>query len=692
MTFYDLAGSGRIQRSIKDKKELKESCSINTSLLALGRCFKFVAQDRPRRSSGPFRDSKLTRIFQHPLCGHESIVLLVNINPDIELFAETQNALSFATTAMRLTSENPKDDKNAAGLYLPQTSPKISATCSEITIMPKQHEIKDLIAKNQQLATQLKELQSAKWKNEYDIRQELANLHAKQIYDLEACWKNRMLAMEEEKENLLQFTVSKVKNFYKEKLEECTDRKRRRSDRGDFEDRFDSEFFETGDHFSKILSTKKSLESIKNENKELMTQKNKYAFQLSLLKKSLKKFVETVNISCENVEVNKVANIPSIPMNDGKVSLDEDVKSHFSVLQKLTVKLKSLEKDLKDLRNKEPTETQEIQCDSLCVTIVEFCEEIQNLFDPKSVNLPKLNDSLDSLKQIDEIAVDDVNVYLSDLRESIKCYISKTSELEKENAEKLEQVTNLKSVIQELEKENLQLKEQLEESEFIRLSLTKKLEDFTVKSNSRELFKNHELITVESENSLATESSQPTLCSEPQLTLKNTSTEDLQSSLYEIDSEKNESIEKMNSSDRSSTNDSGVSSDCAVKNTEEKFSQTNVLYDDSKNNTFEEKFVKLKLDYQCIKAQHLQESLRVSELCQELERVKGALAMLKENSALKEQVISDYKNQLIFLSDDLELMRHEKDTLQAKCSEQSRQLLDAQTNFEKKLVESQVKN
>lgn len=685
MTFYDLAGAGRIQKSVKDKKDLKESRSINTSLLALGRCFKFVAQGRPRRSTGPFRDSKLTRLFQHSLCGHESIHLLVNINPMLELYAETQNVLSFATTAMRLTSDNPRDDKKLEYLYSPLSSPKISESLSETTISPKQLEIEDLILKNQQLTTQLKELQSVKWKNEYEIRQELANFHAKQMHDLEVSWKNRMLAMEEEKENLLQFTVSKVKNFYKEKLEECTNRKRRRSDRGDFEDRFDPELFEKGDHFSKILSAKKSMESIKSENKELMAQKNKCAFELALLKQCLQKLAESVNVSCDNIKVTDLSN--SMSTNDSKVSLDAGVKSHITVLQKLVVKLENLEKESEEPKK---TLTQEVQCDSLCLMIIEFCKEIQNLIDQKSVHLPELNDSLDSVKQIkDENSTSDITSYLSELKGSVKENISKMEKLQAENFENLEEIANSKSVIRQLEKEILQLKDQYQESESIRSSLSKKLEDLTARSNSNELFKKHEFITVESENSHL-----PAIFSEQPSTLKNSSNDDSQLSLSEIESEKNESFERINDSGSSGRNDSGVMSSidfASVAETNEKSSQTNILYDDSKNDSFEEKFLQLKLDYKYMKAQHLQESLRVSELSQEIDRIKEAMWMLKENSVLKEKVIAECKNQLSIYSGDLELARHEKQLLEAKCNELSQQLTDAQRNYEKKLIESQVR-
>ncbi|MDD9322384.1 hypothetical protein M0O54_20170, partial [Acinetobacter lactucae] len=53
-------------------------------------------QKKNERKPVPFRDSKLTRIFQHALTGHERIIMVVAANTSPVLFDETLNVLKFS--------------------------------------------------------------------------------------------------------------------------------------------------------------------------------------------------------------------------------------------------------------------------------------------------------------------------------------------------------------------------------------------------------------------------------------------------------------------------------------------------------------------------------------------------------------------------------------------------------------------
>jgi kinesin family protein 20 len=50
----------------------------------------------------PFRDSKLTRLFQSAMNGKESLTMLVNVNPAPLLREETFNILTFAAVAKQV--------------------------------------------------------------------------------------------------------------------------------------------------------------------------------------------------------------------------------------------------------------------------------------------------------------------------------------------------------------------------------------------------------------------------------------------------------------------------------------------------------------------------------------------------------------------------------------------------------------
>lgn len=97
--FCDLAGSERIKKSCSSGERLKETTLINTSLYILGKCIKALREKNISGSCIPYRESKLTRLFQRALSGYENVAMIVNINPDKNVFEETQHVLNFSAIA-----------------------------------------------------------------------------------------------------------------------------------------------------------------------------------------------------------------------------------------------------------------------------------------------------------------------------------------------------------------------------------------------------------------------------------------------------------------------------------------------------------------------------------------------------------------------------------------------------------------
>lgn len=109
-----MAGSERLKKTLNIGDRLKEAQNINTSLLVLGRCLKTIHEgqfSKQKIEHGPFRESKLTRLFQKALSGKEHIALIVNINPIPNLYIETQNVLNFSAIAKRIIIEKEKTQK-----------------------------------------------------------------------------------------------------------------------------------------------------------------------------------------------------------------------------------------------------------------------------------------------------------------------------------------------------------------------------------------------------------------------------------------------------------------------------------------------------------------------------------------------------------------------------------------------------
>ena len=108
----DLAGSERSKRTqfgSSSAKQQREAAQINQSLTTLMRCITQLASNQEhgsRKSEAnqilpPYRDSKLTYLFMNHLSGKNAgkTAMIVNVNPSIRDYDETQHVLSYATVA-----------------------------------------------------------------------------------------------------------------------------------------------------------------------------------------------------------------------------------------------------------------------------------------------------------------------------------------------------------------------------------------------------------------------------------------------------------------------------------------------------------------------------------------------------------------------------------------------------------------
>lgn len=97
----DLAGSERIAHAGSDRsaKQLKEQCSINTSLVALKNVLRALAT---QQNHIPFRDSKLTHLLQDALESKScKTLMLCAVSQDQEHILESLNTLRFASQVLQ---------------------------------------------------------------------------------------------------------------------------------------------------------------------------------------------------------------------------------------------------------------------------------------------------------------------------------------------------------------------------------------------------------------------------------------------------------------------------------------------------------------------------------------------------------------------------------------------------------------
>jgi hypothetical protein len=133
LNIVDLAGSERVKKSqIVDAKTLEETISINTSLMALGKCINYLSRNNQNNNETsftykchsdrsvdkqtnnsfftkkdlfshiPYRDSKLTMLLQNCLNGKSLLSLIVTISPDDFNVEESFSSLRFADSCMNL--------------------------------------------------------------------------------------------------------------------------------------------------------------------------------------------------------------------------------------------------------------------------------------------------------------------------------------------------------------------------------------------------------------------------------------------------------------------------------------------------------------------------------------------------------------------------------------------------------------
>ncbi|XP_014206896.1 kinesin-like protein KIF20B [Copidosoma floridanum] len=618
LVFYDLAGPGRIQKSAESGVQQRESRSINTSLLALGRCFKIASEDQSRQSVGSFRESKLTRILQRSFRDRENILLLVNLNPKACLLAETQNILNFASTAMKMAA---KEDRGGVSSQGPSSAKGQEANTLASAKVVQEREINDLVWKNQQLLAEVTELRASKIKREFEIRQELTGFYSKQIHKLEENWNNRMRALVEEKDAMLKFSVGQVENYYRGKLEEENGSRRRANvDRGDCEESFDT-----------------SKESLRNSS---------CTVDLPVLKRCFR-------------DINQLVDEKNHAESEN-FKLDDEVLEYMSNIRGF------IEESLGLKKSSEST-SKGTQCSLSSCMVKDFLLEIQQLLDPCVVRLPEIDDSQD------DVTSDNLMASFSRTKGLLLDNVVKTREFERENADLANEINDMNERMKYQDGELLQLRLQYQESEAARLLLSNKLEDAEARSESEKMFKN---LDFDSLSMFGNDHAHPAGSSIDEMS-------QLELSLDKVE----------RSSSETSKNDSGVASsiESACKLTDEKSCQTDISCETRTDFSIQERLVQLKLDYKHMKSQHIQETLKVTELSQELDHIKEAMVRLKENATAKEQTVKECQDELRATKLEIERLNEEKRELEMKCDGLTRNLLVVKREHESKLVESQVK-
>ncbi|KAG5316303.1 KI20A protein, partial [Acromyrmex insinuator] len=479
-SFCDLAGSERLKKTLNIGDRLKEAQNINTSLLVLGRCLKSIHEGQLTRTKtdtvGPFRESKLTRLFQRALSGKEHLALIVNVNPLPNLYVETQNVLNFAAIAKRIVIERKKriqkksksrfsqivtqsiqtvTDWDSTELGTADWQPTNSAKDDDSEEYITSEEYMDLANENEKLKKEIALLKNSALIQDFQSRQEMAEKYIMMINELEIDWKQRINDVETQHEDALEWTVKQVEEFYKGKLNQLHKKKRRRSectdDRNEDDDDADDinitikELIKENTHLREKNDTlKKTLTELKVTNETLIVEKNKTSFELGLSKEDLKIAKNLLEAAQEDI----------CSTQDGKVYIKE-------VTSQLLIKDEQIKK-LKEILNEAKEEyiaiTYDLNKKELCIdeqakVIIENEEKIEDL----------------------ELHLEDVNVCLTEKTRIVELLEER---LEHQNENKILQ---LQEEINKLKDEKLALIESYEEKLNSKTSIKNEYQEIIIK-------------------------------------------------------------------------------------------------------------------------------------------------------------------------------------------------------------------
>ncbi|KAM0730258.1 Kinesin-like protein KIF20A [Formica fusca] len=683
-TFCDLAGSERLKKTLNIGDRLREAQNINTSLLVLGRCLKSIREGQSTRMKtdaiGPFRESKLTRLFQRALSGKEHLALIVNVNPLPNLYVETQNVLNFAAIAKNIIIEKKmqvqKKLKSRFSQIITQNKQKvIDWDSAELESVDWQHtdcaeeiisectseEYLDLMNENEKLKKEIAALKNSALIRDFQSRQEMADKYIAMINTLEVDWKQRINDVETQHEDALEWAVKQVEEFYKGKLNKLHRNKRSRCEYNDEDNDLDLTLEELGEENVQLRekneSLKKMLTELKVTNETLIVEKNKTCFELGLISEDLKVAKDLLEAAQKDISCNL----------EGKAYIEK-------MASQLLTKDNQIKK-LKEFLNEAKEEY---------ITITNDIKKKEQCIDKQAEIIVKNEDKIEDL----ESHLEQVNICLTEktrivelLEERLESQSEKLSDAENKTLQLQEEINQLKQEKLKLFKSYLEQSKPSETSiqdEYQEIIVKEEMiiddvsdlnnitENIQEKTNAKASVNKTEKIDSNDTNSIEkTPSKVPqTLlsnitCSKPIRTFVET---DCQTDITNWkSSDIEDKVEKDTQTTATIITIEDIQTNCnKVPLLIEEAVQTVEIVDDNAKLQLKE----LSIQYNDIKAQYEQECLKVKKLTDDLYDIKKTVQFLKEEDYSNKAIIDKYIHSKEVLEKQLLLATEEKQTVE----------------------------
>ncbi|KAK2914216.1 hypothetical protein QQF64_029816 [Cirrhinus molitorella] len=242
LSLCDLAGSERCNKTKTFGERLKEAGNINNSLLILGKCIAALRNNqgyRMKMSYVPFRESKLTRLFQGMFCGRGKASMIVNINQCASTYDETLHVMKFSAVAKQVLQVIPQRsleslaprlvgldgkpllkngviDDQAVDDYLSEEE-LLEGDEADMSILP-QEELVNLV---ESLRVKLLAERRKNLLQEIQIRKEMGDAMLQQIMEAEELHSRQMVDLKESYEEKMDSTFEMYKEALKDHAYQC---------------------------------------------------------------------------------------------------------------------------------------------------------------------------------------------------------------------------------------------------------------------------------------------------------------------------------------------------------------------------------------------------------------------------------------------------------------------------------------
>ncbi|XP_035174626.1 kinesin-like protein KIF20A isoform X3 [Oxyura jamaicensis] len=370
LSFCDLAGSERCNKTQAFGDRLKEAGNINNSLHILGKCIAALKQNqnpKMKPSYIPFRESKLTRLFQPFFCGKGKACMIVNINQHASTYDETLHVMKFSAIAKQVIQTIlPKSlgyyppklvggdgkpivcfDANTSLDDLPDCTE--ASTEEEVDITILSHE--DLLKTTENLREKLVAERQSKLLLEVKIRREMAEEMFRQLLETEEAWSNRLEDMKDSYEEKLESKFEMYKEAIKKHAYMCA--MEQIEDHYVPIEEFIAEQEKVEDRESKILQLERQLDeqsrrllALGSPDSDILTTEN--GTELGLANKMMKRANEGLQKQCtEKDELIKSLKLKIQKLNETLLEANEGYRKMAEENSRLkhTIMLKDQEMD-----------------------------------------------------------------------------------------------------------------------------------------------------------------------------------------------------------------------------------------------------------------------------------------------------------------------------------------------------------